>query len=126
MCKIRKMIPRQILKAVTTEASFAERVFKKLPHLSYAFAASLRTDNALKRNSMAAYITPAKTKEYKCKQSRYAHVPELPMRAVAYGPSGSGKSVLLQQLILDMYRGCFERIYIWSPSIDIDHVWDPV
>ena len=71
-------------------------------------------------------ITPAKTKEYKCKQSRYAHVPELPMRAVAYGPSGAGKSVLLQQLILDVYKGCFERIYIWSPSIDLDHVWDPV
>ena len=48
------------------------------------------------------------------------------MRAIAYGPSGSGKSILLQQLILDVYRGCFERIYIWSPSIDIDHVWDPV
>ena len=71
-------------------------------------------------------ILPAKVKEYTCEQSKYKIAPELPMRAIAYGPSGSGKSVLLQQLILDVYRGCFERIYIWSPSIDIDHVWDLV
>ena len=71
-------------------------------------------------------IKPAKIKEYSCKQSKYKIAPELPCRCIAYGPSGSGKSVLLQQLILDVYRGCFERIYIWSPSIDIDHVWDPV
>ena len=71
-------------------------------------------------------IKPAKIKEFACKQSKYSIAPECPFRAIAYGPSGSGKSVLLQQLILDVYKGCFERIYIWSPSIDIDHVWDPV
>ena len=71
-------------------------------------------------------IKLAKTKTHSCKQSKYPIAPECPFRAIAYGPSGSGKSVLLQQLILDVYKGCFERIYIWSPSIDIDHVWDPV
>ena len=71
-------------------------------------------------------IKPAKIKEFTCKQSKYPIAPEAPFRAIAYGPSGFGKSVLLQQLILDVYNGCFERIYIWSPSIDIDHVWDPV
>ena len=69
-------------------------------------------------------IKTAKIKECSCKQSKYKIAPECPFRAIAYGPSGSGKSVLLQQFILDVYRGCFERIYIWSPSIDIDHVWD--
>jgi hypothetical protein len=29
-------------------------------------------------------------------------------------------------MILDIYRGCFERIYIMSPSIDVDHSWEPV
>ena len=29
-------------------------------------------------------------------------------------------------MILDIYRGCFNRIYILSPSIDIDHTWRPV
>ena len=71
-------------------------------------------------------IKPAKIKEFTCKQSKYSIAPEAPFRAVCYGSSGSGKLILLQQLILDVYRGCFERTYIWSPSLDIDHVWDPV
>ena len=41
-------------------------------------------------------------------------------------PSGGGKTILLQNMILDIYRDCFERIYISSPSIDIDHTWKPV
>ena len=42
------------------------------------------------------------------------------------GPSGSGKTVLLQNMILDIYRDCFSRIYIFSPSIDVDSSWSPV
>ena len=42
------------------------------------------------------------------------------------GPSGSGKTVLLTNMILDIYKGCFSRIYIWSPSITIDNTWKPV
>ena len=71
-------------------------------------------------------IQPIKVKSYTCKQSKYKNVPELAMRAIVYGPSGSGKSVLLANLILDIYKGCFERVFIFSPSIDIDHTWDPV
>jgi hypothetical protein len=41
-------------------------------------------------------------------------------------PSGGGKTVLLQNMILDIYRGCFSRIYIFSPSIDVDMTWNPV
>ena len=48
------------------------------------------------------------------------------MRAMICGPSGSGKTVLLQNMILDIYKGCFSRIYIYSPSVDIDHTWQPV
>ena len=29
-------------------------------------------------------------------------------------------------MIWDTYRGCFNRIYIFSPSVDIDHAWKPV
>ena len=29
-------------------------------------------------------------------------------------------------MILDIYRGVFERIYIWSPSISVDSNWLPV
>jgi len=34
--------------------------------------------------------------------------------------------VSLQNIKLDIYRGCFERIYIFSPSIHIDAAWKPV
>ena len=27
---------------------------------------------------------------------------------------------------IDIYRGRFNRIYIFSPSIDIDHTWRPI
>jgi hypothetical protein len=43
------------------------------------------------------------------------------------GPSGSGKSVLLQSMILDIYRGSFDQIYIFSPSVHVDDtIWQPV
>ena len=42
------------------------------------------------------------------------------------GPSGSGKTVLLTNLTLDIYKGCFSRIFIWSPSIEVDNTWRPV
>ena len=71
-------------------------------------------------------IKPNKHIEYECKQSKFEHVPKLPMRAMILSPSGGGKTVLLQNMILDMYRGCFNIIYIFSPSVDIDHTWKPV
>ena len=74
----------------------------------------------------APEIKPIKHIGYECKQSVYEHVPKLPMRAMILSPSGGGKTVLLQNMILDMYRGCFNIIYIFSPSIDIDHTWKPV
>ena len=42
------------------------------------------------------------------------------------GPSGSGKAMLLTNMILDIYKGCFSRVYIWSPSIEVDNTWKPV
>ena len=74
----------------------------------------------------APVIKPIKVKEFEFKQSKYKQCGSLPMRSVLLGPSGSGKGVLLQNMILDIYRGCFERIYIFSPSINVDHTWQPV
>ena len=72
-------------------------------------------------------ITPAKgMKEYTSKQSNYDVAARLPMRACILGPSGSGKTILLQSMVLDIYRNAFERIYIWSPSINVDQTWLPV
>ena len=50
----------------------------------------------------------------------------MPRRSILLGPSGSGETVLLTNLILDVYRNCFSRIYIFSPSINVDSVWLPV
>ena len=74
----------------------------------------------------APTISPVKHIEYECKQSKYGdHVPKLPMRSMIMAPSGSGKTVLLQNMILDIYRGCFNITYKFSPGIDIDHTWRP-
>ncbi|MFM7990401.1 MAG: hypothetical protein ACKPKO_64900 [Candidatus Fonsibacter sp.] len=29
-------------------------------------------------------------------------------------------------MILDLYRNCFDRIYVFSPSIEVDSSWLPV
>ena len=29
-------------------------------------------------------------------------------------------------MVLDVYRNCFAKIYIFSPSIDVDATWNPV
>lgn len=64
--------------------------------------------------------------KFTCKQSKYEVVSELPTRTLILAPSNSGKSVLLQNIVLNIYRGCFEKVYIFSPSIHIDSVWKPV
>ena len=71
-------------------------------------------------------IKPIKVKEFDFKQSKYNQCGSLPVRSILLGPSGSGKGVLLQNMILDIYKKCFERIYIFSPSINVDHTWQPV
>ena len=50
------------------------------------------------------------------KQSKYDMVPKLLIVASSTG----GKTVLIQNLLLNIYRGSFERVYIFSPSIHAD------
>ncbi len=71
-------------------------------------------------------ITPISVKDFTCKQSKHPVMPKLPLRGVILAPSGSGKTVLLSSLILKMYRGCFERVYLFSPSVNIDQTWEAV
>ena len=71
-------------------------------------------------------VKPINVKEYDFKQSKYEVAPKLPFSQIITGPSGSGKGILLQSMILDIYRDVFERIYIWSPSISVDSNWLPV
>ena len=51
----------------------------------------------------AALIRPHPTIDYKCSQSKHENVPELPTRMICVAPSGSGKTVLIISLLLDIY-----------------------
>ena len=50
-------------------------------------------------------INPIDLKEYSCKQSKHSHVPKVPLRMILSAPSGSGKTVLLSNLILNIIEG---------------------
>ena len=71
-------------------------------------------------------VKPAKMKEYEFKQSKYDVAPRIPFSQIVAGPSCSGKTILLQSMILDLYKDCFSRIFIFSSSIHVDSVWLPV
>ena len=64
------------------------------------------------------------------RQSTAANSPRtpwlVPCTGIFLGPSKSGKTVALISMILEQYRGVFEKIYIFSPSINIDDGWIPV
>jgi hypothetical protein len=66
------------------------------------------------------------TDDWTTRGSKHPHLPPTPMRGLLIGPSGQGKSAALCDMILRLYRGAFERIYIFSPSVHIDSVWAPV
>ena len=48
------------------------------------------------------------------------------MRSLIIGPSASGKTYLLNNLITNIYKNCFERVYIFSQSIYLDRTYDPI
>ena len=55
-------------------------------------------------------IEPIKLKEFEVKQSKFGVAPKIPFRSVILGPSGSGKKILLQNMILNIYQNCFSII----------------
>ena len=73
----------------------------------------------------APVIKPVNQKNYETKQSKYKNVAKLPLRQVFAAPSNSGKTTVLSNYITDIYKDCFERIYVFSPSINVDSTWMP-
>ena len=65
-------------------------------------------------------VKPRNITEYEYKQSKYDHVPRITFRSIIVASSTGGKTVLIQNLILDVYRYCFSRIFIFSPSVNTD------
>ena len=60
-------------------------------------------------------IKPINITEYEFKQSKYEHVLKLPLRSIIVASSTGGKTVLVQNLILNVYRNSFAIIFIFSP-----------
>ena len=58
-------------------------------------------------------IKPINITDYEFKQSKYEHVPKLPFRSIIVASSTGGKTVLIQNLILNVYRNSFARIFIF-------------
>jgi hypothetical protein len=80
---------------------------------------------------MSAKIQVHDKSAWECKQSRHGHLPKLPSRGIWIAPSQQFKTTALVDLILRHYtdgRGnsCFERLFVFSPSVDIDSAWAPV
>ena len=75
-----------------------------------------------------AAIDASKSIAYTHKQSKIPHLNSMMgMRACITGKSMSGKGVVAQSMILNQFRGVWERIYIMSPTCLIDRsTWGPV
>jgi hypothetical protein len=63
------------------------------------------------------------SEEYKCSQPKAEYAPRCPVRALICAPSYSGKTVFLISAMLDVYRGCFQRIFVFSPTVFVDPQW---
>ena len=49
-----------------------------------------------------------------------------PLRIIISGPSGSGKGILTSQILLELHRGKYEKIYYFSASAKVDDNLKPL
>ena len=76
---------------------------------------------------MALEVKPRPTPDYYIKQPKSEILARLPgANHIILGPSKSGKSVLWQSMLLDGYRGCFSRIFLFTPSGNVDDSLEPI
>lgn len=76
-------------------------------------------------------VLPPDVPSYTVKQAGSPGVPQLTgggARVIICAPSGIGKTVIACNLLTrsEAWRGCFERIYVFSPSVNLDKNWDVV
>ena len=74
----------------------------------------------------APTVMPIMITGYTARQSHYEVVGKLPIWSIILGPCGCGKTLLLHNMICDMDKGCFGRIYTFSLTIYFDSSWHPV
>ena len=84
--------------------------------------------NGVRNSTFSAVptIEPINVRQFDFKQSKYEQADKLPFRSIVVSASQGGKGILIQNLILKIYRGCFERIYIVSPTAHIDEAYREV
>jgi hypothetical protein len=70
-------------------------------------------------------IEPTNVKQYEFKQSPYPQA-DKPFRSIIVSASQGGKGILIQNLVLKIYRGCFERIWVVSPTAHFDEAYKAV
>lgn len=61
-------------------------------------------------------IEPINVRQYEFKQSKYPMADKLSCRSIVVSASQGGKGILIENLILNIYRGCFEIIYLISST----------
>ena len=71
-------------------------------------------------------VKPYTEVSYKTAQPDYAVIPALPARCIVAGPSGQGKGVLIQNLLLKYWRNKFAKIFYFSPTVNLDPALIPV
>ena len=71
-------------------------------------------------------IEPINVRQFEFKQSKHEMADKLPFRSIVVSASQGGKGILIQNLVLKIYHGCFERIYIVSPTAHIDEAYREV
>jgi hypothetical protein len=78
-------------------------------------------------------ILTLSTKKFNAKQTADAMCAKFSVTSIILGLSGlgksilfgSGKSVLLRNIIMNMFKGCFEKIFVISLTIHIAKAWEP-
>jgi hypothetical protein len=69
-----------------------------------------KTQHHAMKGTTTPTINPIALKDYEVKQSKYNIVGKLPIRSILLAPSSSGKTVLIQNMIFDIYKDLFERV----------------
>ncbi len=73
-----------------------------------------------------ALVKPVPSGEWEHTQSRFSHLPRIPFRLLCSGKSAAGKGVLTVNAVTNFYRDCFERIYVFAATANVDNTWQTI
>jgi len=50
-------------------------------------------------------------------------LPSIPMRTMIVGRSSAGKGTLISSILQHQYKGCWEKVYVFSSTVKVDPLW---